>query len=68
MDFHEYAMQLLVDEKLRSARLQAAHRGLIAQSRGLRPTLRARLGAALIALGKRLAEPAHRPAPRTSHG
>lgn len=72
MDMHDYAIQMLADERLREARVEAARRGLIAQHRRPRPALRGRLGAALIALGERLAAgPAHGRScatPGASHG
>jgi hypothetical protein len=60
MDFNEYAIQLLSDQRLREARVDAERLGLIARYRRPRPTIRSRLGALLIALGERLAAgPAH---------
>ena len=52
MEYNPCALEMLVSERLTEAR-QAAHRlNLAAQARARRPTLRARLGAALIALGE----------------
>ena len=55
MDFNEYAIELLANQRLREARVEAERRGVIARYRRPRPRLRAWLGAALIALGERLA-------------
>jgi hypothetical protein len=52
MEYNHCALEMLVSERLTEAR-QAAHRlNLVAQARARRSTLRARLGAALIALGE----------------
>jgi hypothetical protein len=55
MDLNEYTLEMLVREKLTEARLLTARRALIERARPPRPSLRARLGAGLIALGVRLA-------------
>lgn len=55
MDIHEYVLEHLVRERLHDARSLSARHALILESRPPRVTLRARLGAALIALGERLA-------------
>jgi hypothetical protein len=55
MDFNEYAIQLLSAQRLREARADAERRGVVARYRRPRPTIRAWLGASLIALGERLA-------------
>jgi hypothetical protein len=72
MDMNDYAIEMLAGERLREARVDAARRALIARHRHPRPTLRGRLGAALIALGERLAAgPAHGRScatPGASHG
>jgi hypothetical protein len=57
MDFNEYAIDTLVQEKLRDARAAATSRAVTRGARPGRPTLRVRVGAALIALGERLAAP-----------
>ena len=68
MDINEYVLEKLVLEKLQDARTASVRRALVIGSRPPRVALRARVGAALIALGERLAGT---PAPlrsRTSHG
>lgn len=57
MDIHEYFLEHLVRERLHDARSAMARRALVLESRPPRRTLRARLGAALIALGERVAGP-----------
>jgi hypothetical protein len=69
MELNEYALEVLADEKLREARAEAVRRGRLA--RLPRRTFRARLGLALIAVGRRLlAASVAEPSPRTraSHG
>jgi hypothetical protein len=69
MDVNEYALQVLADLRLRDARAQAARRALVAHAR--RPTLRVRLGVALIAAGERLlaaSVPARPSVTGASHG
>jgi len=72
MDASDYVIGMLAEQRLRAARCEAARRALIRQHRRARPGLRARLGAALIALGERLVAGAARgPAcaiSRASHG
>jgi hypothetical protein len=72
MDMNEYALEMLVRETLREARATTARQALVVGSRPPRPTLRARVGIALIALGERLAgAPAPRPScavPSAGHG
>lgn len=55
MDINEYVFEHLVREKLQDARSATARRALVVGSRPPRTALRARVGAALIALGERLA-------------
>jgi hypothetical protein len=68
MDFNEYVLERLVREKLHDARAASARRALV-DSRPPHVALRARAGAALIALGERLAgTPVPlRHAPSTTH-
>ena len=70
MEVNEYTLEILVREKLDDARAAAARRALVVGSRPPRVPLRARVGAALIALGERLggatAPRAGTPAPRES--
>ena len=54
MEINEYALEMLVREKLEDARAATARRALVTGSRPPRAALRARVGAALIALGERL--------------
>ena len=54
MDTNDYAIGILAEQRLREARLEAARRELVARHRRPRPSLRARVGAALIAVGQRL--------------
>jgi hypothetical protein len=72
MDANEYALEVLVREKLADARATTARHALVVGARPARATLRARVGAALIALGERLAGlPAPAPScvtPNASHG
>jgi hypothetical protein len=71
MEAPEYMIEVLIREKLDEARAATARRALAAGARP-RPSLRARLGAALIALGERLvgapASPRSCPSPSASHG
>jgi hypothetical protein len=60
MDVNEYALDRLVQDKLRDARAAAACRALTRDVRPWRPSFRVRLGAVLIALGERLAAPVPR--------
>ena len=55
MDINEYVLEWLVLEKLQDARAATARRALVLGSRPPRVALRGRVGAALIALGERLA-------------
>lgn len=55
MDIHEYFLEHLVRERLHDARSTTARRALVLDSRPPRTPLRARLGAALVVLGERLA-------------
>ena len=59
MDINEYVLEKLVLEKLHDARTATARQALVARSRPPRVALRARVGAALIALGERLAGTSH---------
>ena len=72
MDINEYVLERLVLEKLQDARNATARRALVVGSRQPRVVLRARVGAALIALGERLAGTSHPPrscvTSSTSHG
>jgi len=68
MDINEYVLERLVSEKLHDARAATARRALVLESRPPRVALRARFGAALIALGERLAGTSARLRSRTSHG
>jgi hypothetical protein len=52
MEMNEYTLEKLVQEKLNEARAATARRALVPGSRSPRGALRARLGAALIALGE----------------
>jgi hypothetical protein len=54
MDLSDYALEILVRDRLAAARAEAAQRAL-ARRRRRRPSLRARAGHALIALGHALA-------------
>jgi len=54
MDTSDYAIGILAEQRLSDARLGAARRELVARHRRPRPSLRARVGAALIAVGQRL--------------
>ena len=58
MDVNEYTLEVLVREKLDEARAMTARRALVMDSRPARAPLRARVGAALIALGERVGGPA----------
>lgn len=58
MDSSDLVLQLLVTERLETARAEARRRALV--PRPVREPLRVRLGVALIALGQRLL---HAPAP-----
>ena len=58
MDVNEYTLEVLVREKLDEARALTARRALVMASRPARVPLRARVGAALIALGERVGGPA----------
>jgi hypothetical protein len=53
MDLSDYALEILVRDRLAAARAEAAQRALARRRR--RPSLRARAGHALIALGHALA-------------
>jgi len=55
MDGNEYLLEMLVRERLDEARAAGAWRALGARARPSRPPFRVRVGAALIALGERLA-------------
>jgi hypothetical protein len=72
MDLNEYVLEMLVREKLRDARATSARQALVVGRRPPRPTVRARVGIALVALGERLAgAPAPRPScanPSAGHG
>ena len=72
MDINEYVLEALVREKLQDARSATARRALVVESRSPRVAFRARVGAALIALGERLAGTPHplpsRATTSTSHG
>ena len=72
MEAQEYALEIMVREKLDEARAAAAWRALAARARPSRPPLRARLGALLIGFGNRLAGESapHRSgaSPSTIHG
>jgi len=50
MEANEYTLEILVREKLDEARAMTARRALVRDSRQARAPLRARVGAALIAL------------------
>ena len=52
MDTNIYELQMLAADRLTRAREEARRLDLVAQARGSRPRLRARLGARLIALGE----------------
>jgi hypothetical protein len=52
MDYNYCALEALVSERLTEARQAAYRLNLAAQARARRATFRARLGAALIALGE----------------
>ena len=70
MDINEYVLEQLVREKLQDARSATARRTLVVESRPPRVALRAQIGAALIALGERLAGtpvPLRSCAPSTTH-
>ena len=54
VDANEYLLEILVREKLDEARAMTARRALVRDSRPARAPLRARVGAALIALGERV--------------
>jgi hypothetical protein len=54
MDTNDYAIGILAEQRLREARVEAARRELVARHRRPRPSLRGRIGAALIAIGQRL--------------
>jgi hypothetical protein len=58
MEVNEYMLEILVREKLDEARAMTARRALVRGSRPPRAPLRARVGAALIAFGERVAGPA----------
>ena len=58
MEANEYLLEILVREKLDEARAMTARRALVSDSRPARAPLRARVGAALIALGERVGGPA----------
>src|SRR5712691_7048859 len=58
MEANEYTLEILVREKLDEARAMTARRALVRDSRPPRAPLRARVGAALIALGERVGGPA----------
>ena len=68
MEVNEYMLEILVREKLDEARAMTARRALVRDARHPRAPLRARVGAALIALGERLSggttAPAGSAAPR----
>ena len=66
MDYNEHALQFLVRERLADMRRQAARRALVPR-RARRP-LRARLGLALIALGRVLAGPCVTVRQEPTHG
>ena len=70
MEVNEYTLEILVREKLDDARAMTARRALVMGARPPRAALRARVGAALIALGERLGGPtapqAGTPAPQES--
>ena len=70
MEAQEYALEIMVREKLDEARAATARRALVVGARPPRVPLRARVGAALITLGERLrgttAPRAGTPAPRES--
>lgn len=70
MDINEYAIEALVRQRLHDARVHAARHALVSRIRPPRATLRARLGAAVIALGQRIvgASSPARVARGTSHG
>ena len=57
MEVNEYTLEILVREKLAEARAMTARRALVMGARPPRLPLRARVGAALIALGERLGGP-----------
>ena len=65
MNGNDYLLEMLVREKLDEARAARAWRTLGHRTRPRRRPLRVRMGAALIALGARLAGP---PAPEPSSG
>lgn len=52
MEGNEYLLEILVREKLDEARAMTARRALVRDARPARAPLRARVGAALIALGE----------------
>jgi hypothetical protein len=52
MDFHEHVIAALARERLDAARAATARRALLAAGRPPGRTLRARAGAALVALGE----------------
>ena len=54
MEANEYLLEILVREKLDDARAMTARRALVVGSRPPRVPFRARVGAALIALGERV--------------
>ena len=54
MEANEYLLEILVREKLDAARAMTARQALVVGSRPKRVPFRARVGAALIALGERL--------------
>ncbi len=61
MDFDEYTLAVLVRTRLEEARALTARRQLVARHR---PSVRARLGVVLIAMGRwLLGDPADAPAP-----
>jgi hypothetical protein len=55
MELNEHVLAMLVREKLDDARATTARRALLQRARPPRRPWRARVGAALIALGERLA-------------
>jgi hypothetical protein len=67
MDMNEYAMEILVRERLSTLRAAAARRPVRCIPRASGPGLRVRLGGALVRAGEWLRAGAENPAPST-HG
>jgi hypothetical protein len=68
MEMNDYAIEILARQRLEEARAFAARRALLARLPKRRSSVRARLGAALIALGERIMGPAAAGDSRATHG